>query len=195
MARKLLEKAVVNVAAILHVHVNFRLIFVGGSYSFTTEEAYALFFLGRVAYGIGNGIRTTVCGHRLHHLWKENLKVQTLYMLSSRLGSAFSFALAGAVLDPLGMRKTIWIAVGLSCVSVFTSWIQSLVDSDDDLHVVHHYQTRWQASKGGLRNFASNVVTIYWFFAITYLLVFCIITTLTGNGAGLLAVRNENLFL
>ncbi|GAV08158.1 hypothetical protein RvY_17891 [Ramazzottius varieornatus] len=85
------------------------------------------------------------------------------------------------------MSKTIWIAVGISMASVVTSCIQAMVDENEHLDDIYQDESKWETSKRKASDFIVKVGAVYWFFAATYLLVFCIITTLTGNGAGLLA--------
>ncbi|GAU91808.1 hypothetical protein RvY_03997 [Ramazzottius varieornatus] len=168
------------------------LIFAGGSYLENSRAAFAVLLVGRIIYGFGNGFRTAVCGHRVNKIWKDSTQIKSLFTLSARLGSAFSFLLNGGILDTIGMSNAIWIAFGLTALSAVAAWVEGYIDtkgySDDDDEEIFG-RTLWQSIKDGLWEFRKNVDKLFWFFTIAYVVIHSLITTFTANAPALLEDR------
>ena len=119
-------------------------------------------------------------------MWKDSTQVKGLYVMSGRLGSAFSYGLSGATLDAIGMSNAIWISVGLTVVASVGALVQGYVDTDDDIHSTG--TSRWESTKHGVHQFFSNVDAIYCWFAVPYFLIHSIVSIFTTNAPSLLVV-------
>lgn len=144
--------------------------------------------LGRIIYGLGNGLRVAVCAHRVNELWKESTQMKGLYVLAAALGSAFSFYLNGQVLDAIGMSNAIWISVGLTALATVAALIQGKVDTDKDDEEKEGRSLR-QSVKEGFHHFRQNVEPVFWWFTIALFLIHALITTFVINAPTLLEVK------
>ncbi|GAV03365.1 hypothetical protein RvY_13799 [Ramazzottius varieornatus] len=161
------------------------LVFVGGSYLEDNRMAFGALMLGRIIYGLGNGLRVTVCAHRVNELWKESTQMKGLYVLAAALGSAFSFYLNGQVLDAIGMSNAIWISVGLTALATVAALIQGKVDTDQDDEEKEGRSLR-RSVKEGFHHFRQNVEPVFWWFTIALFLIHALITTFVVNAPTLL---------
>ena len=147
--------------------------------------AYAILIIGRVLYGLGNGASLTTSNHMINNSWTNNAAPMAWYLLCGRAGSALNYALNGGLLSLIGISGSLWVAVGITGVAGVAGLILGFQDDGSEEKSTEDYSNR-----RGLWNFLKKAKWIFWTFAMVYFLVHSTISTFTGNGPNLLAVRN-----
>ncbi|OQV11961.1 putative Major facilitator superfamily domain-containing protein 1 [Hypsibius exemplaris] len=104
-------------------------LFTLGPYLTSSSSAFALMLIGRLIFSIGLFCQM-VLSHQIKSHWffgKELAVAFALYNVSSRLGSIVALSAIGAIVEDVGLQRTLWITLAFGILSVIGSIVSGWI--------------------------------------------------------------------